>query len=382
MDYSDYKQQTTSRIIEVCDTLSCQPVLFIGAGFSKRLNGLPSWSELLDKVASKCPEIDKDYAYYAQKFDTPQKIGSHFSTKFHTWAWQGGRNSFPEEFYSTNETKREDFFKHAICHLIDELQAENKSTELGCNNEVLALQKVTPHAVVTTNFDTVLEKILPNYDCIIGQSLLGRNFLSVGEIIKLHGCITDHRSLILTEEDYIEFSKKRKYMSAKLLTMFSEHPLLIMGYSVQDENIKSILSDIDEALGTPGSLIENIFFVDYLPEIEAKSSYKFEHLIQVTENRSVRVNCIQASDFSWIFEAFASQNNPITIPVKFLRQLMARSYELVRIRNPKKLEVNYDLLERKLENSEEFAQLFGISTLSNASYDSGTYLYTSNRCWN
>lgn len=53
---------------------------------------------------------------------------------------------------------------------------------------------------------------------------------------------------MLTSADYTEFAQKRKYLSAKLLTLFVEYPVIFLGYSIQDENIRSILGDICECL--------------------------------------------------------------------------------------------------------------------------------------
>ena len=63
----------------------------------------------------------------------------------------------------------------------------------------------------------------------------------------MHGCVTDPVSLVFTQGNYDQFIRKKKYLSAKLLTYFSEHPLIFVGYGAGDPNIKAILSDIDEA---------------------------------------------------------------------------------------------------------------------------------------
>jgi len=62
----------------------------------------------------------------------------------------------------------------------------------------------------------------------------------IGEIFKIHGCITDPAGIVLTDDDYEDWNNKKKYLSAKLLTYFLEHPVLIIGYSAQDPNVLSI----------------------------------------------------------------------------------------------------------------------------------------------
>ncbi len=45
-------------------------------------------------------------------------------------------------------------------------------------------------------------------------------------------------SLVLTQGDYEAFETDKKYLSAKLLTYFAEHPLLFIGYGANDPNIR------------------------------------------------------------------------------------------------------------------------------------------------
>jgi hypothetical protein len=116
--------------------------------------------------------------------------------------------------------------------------------------EIAALQGIMPHAVITTNYDRFLELAFKDYQPVIGQSIIRDTPVLFGEIFKIHGCASDSNSLGFTQQDYDEFMRKKKYLSAKLLTYFSEHPLLFIGYSASDPNIRAILSDIDEAIWT------------------------------------------------------------------------------------------------------------------------------------
>lgn len=81
--------------------------------------------------------------------------------------------------------------------------------------------------------------------------------------MKIHGSSKEPESIIITNEDYVEFYKRKKYISAKLLTYFVEHPLFFIGYSINDENIKAILSDIDEIIAPNNALIPNIYLVSF-----------------------------------------------------------------------------------------------------------------------
>ena len=115
---------------------------------------------------------------------------------------------------------------------------------------------------------------------------------------------------------YEQFSRKKKYLSAKLLTYFSEHPLLFIGYSASDANIRAILSDIDECLpqrGTVGSVIPNIYLLEWRQDMPGSYSPVREKIIDIGEGRSVRIKAIEATDFSWVFNAFAA--NQLSCPL-------------------------------------------------------------------
>jgi hypothetical protein len=95
--------------------------------------------------------------------------------------------------------------------------------------EIELLRRIRPHSVITTNFDRFLEIAFPDLTPIVGQSILHGTQVLFGEIFKIHGCISDPNSLVFTKRDYDEFARKKQYLSAELLTYFSEHPLLFIG---------------------------------------------------------------------------------------------------------------------------------------------------------
>lgn len=111
--------------------------------------------------------------------------------------------------------------------------------------------------VITTNYDSICEALFPGFTVYVGESdLLFSDQTYSQEIYKIHGSITRPGNIVLTSADYDEFAQKRKYLSAKLLTLFVEYPVLFLGYSIQDQNIRSILGDICECL--PDDKLERI----------------------------------------------------------------------------------------------------------------------------
>jgi hypothetical protein len=100
MNYKQYQEEVSEDIAAVLSAASCQPILFVGSGFTKRYAKGPNWEELLRALATQCPRIDKDFAYYKQTYHGDLKrIGSIFSDLYRESAWAGGRIQFPDDYF-------------------------------------------------------------------------------------------------------------------------------------------------------------------------------------------------------------------------------------------------------------------------------------------
>ena len=88
-NYQKYQERVCNTIKECLDSMECQPILFVGSGFSRRyFNGL-NWEELLRKLAEENP-LSKQFAYYKQTYKDNIEIGSQLAEEYKEWAW-GGR---------------------------------------------------------------------------------------------------------------------------------------------------------------------------------------------------------------------------------------------------------------------------------------------------
>lgn len=198
-----YREERTKDIRDCMNEMACQPILFVGSGLSKRYFDSPNWNELLEKLAKDCPLIDKDYAYYKQTIDDLPEIGALFAKHYLDWAWGSGKPQFPDHLFKPT-TAKDFYLKHKISEYfgnitpksLDEIKnAEHKA-------ELESLARIRPHAIITTNYDPFLEIVFPEYARVIGQQIIRNSLISFGEIFKIHGCITDPSSLVVTKEDY------------------------------------------------------------------------------------------------------------------------------------------------------------------------------------
>jgi hypothetical protein len=375
--YAQYQDEVKAEVAKSLKDLQCQPIIFVGSGFSRRYATAPSWEELLGKLAAICPTIEHELAYYKQKYDNDlPTVGSVFSEHYFEWAWsKEGKNHFPPELYTGN-VPRDAYIKHMVVKVLEQFDTAAGSQEL--QEELLALKRVAPHAVITTNYDNLLEPIFPKYEVVVGQKVFRQSTLVVGEVFKIHGSLSEPESMVLTKEDYDDFNRNKKYLSAKLLTYFAEHPLLFIGYKAGDPNIKSVLYDMSRMFSPTAALIPNIYILQW-DETAGEDAYPArEHVLDVGEGITVRIKSISASSFKWVYDAFSVGGTMEKVNLKALRALAHRMMNLIRTDIPtKNVHVNYDALERAIANEESFANLFGVTNLNDPAAVNANHPYTS-----
>lgn len=376
--YISYIAEKTKIIQDCIAELGCQPIVFAGAGLTLRYGNGMSWQGLLSTVCSDNPLIEYDFAYYKQSCSDLLEVGEQFIPYFHKWAWSTGKENFPEALFTPN-TEKDEFLKNYVAQIISKTTTKELSsietTELQA--EISSLQKIHPHSIITTNYDQFCELIFPNYTPVIGQKIIKASSVMIGEIFKIHGCISDHKEIVLTSSDYAKWTDRKKYLSAKLLTFFLEHPLLIVGYSAQDPNVLAILRDIDEILASEDAVVSNIFYVIYDDKLNEDSDPPKEIILNLGGGHSMRVHALYAKDFSWIYQAFSASNGMENINPKVLRALMARTYDLVRFDIPKmKAQCDYEMLEKVVSDNETLPKLLGITGITDLSMFNAAYPYT------
>lgn len=361
--YDDYKKDVISRIESVIDDMKAQPVLFIGTGLSIRYFGAPNWENLLRKMAEK-DAIPRDYEYYDQTIGDEMEIAGEFADLFNDWAWtsgeNGGRGKFPDELF-TSDAPPDIYLKYSVSELLKGLTPEStKSLDDKHEKEVELLNEIQPHAVITTNYDRFLESfVFSEYETIVGQTLVQEPFANIGEIYKVHGCVSNPAEIVLTASDYERFDATKPYLSAKLLTLFTEHPVLIVGYRPNDPNVKRILSDVNSVLsGTDRQA--NIFLVDWEEDLPEEGQFNQERLIDVGEGDQMVVNYIQATEFDWIFEAFSGGGEIKSVNSKLLRKLMDNTYDIIVEEAPRR-EISVGTLESVADNKQELLDILGIA---------------------
>jgi hypothetical protein len=364
MTEATYVERADVSIREALLRFECQPILFVGSGLGQRYFGAPTWHALLKAMFEKLPGGADSYEYNRQKnSDDPIAIGTALSELVFEWAWNEGKEHFPPEMF-VGGARKDAFLKHLVCEHLESLVKHKQELKSPLSEEIEALTAIKPHAIITTNYDSFLESVFEGYEPIIGQTIIRYNTNSFGEIFHIHGEVSDPSSLILTSKDYENWNDKKKYISAKLLTYFAEHPVFILGYGLGDPNVKSILRDIGELVADESGLIENVYQIVW--HQEPVGPMPPEQAVFAVDGQEYRTQAIHTSDLLWVFKALRSQSALTSINPKLVRALAARTMRLIRHDIPSgSVAVDYDVLERVAEDGNELPKLLGITPVEN-----------------
>ncbi|ABK07208.1 phage protein [Burkholderia cenocepacia HI2424] len=307
---------------------SSGPFLFAGSGLSRRYLGLDDWAGLLRRF---CSHI-KTYEYYLSSAngDLPS-VAAAMAEDFHEVWWNHDDYAVSREKHSKKITERTGPLRVEICDYLKSVGLADLSQN-PYGDELAALSRLNVDGIITTNWDTFLQSLFPDYRVYVGQGeLLFSNPQSIGEIYKIHGCVNTPRSLVLTQQDYQGFNERNAYLAAKLITIFVEHPVIFMGYSLNDGNILSLLRAICACIGQDKlqQLNNNLIFVQRAGDGDEES---VSQTIIALETVQIPITLVKAISFTGIYEAIESTKRKI--PARVLRYCKEQLYELVKTTEP------------------------------------------------
>ncbi len=343
---------------------STAPFLFVGSGFSRRYIDLETWGELLSKIIKEI-NGDKPYQYYQSKTKSDNaKIASLLAKELHERWWTDSKFEESRESYKEQASLSEQSpLKYEISKYI---QAKTVTQQSEVLDEIEALKEINVDGIITTNWDTFLESIFPDFTKYVGQSeLLFADSLNIGEIYKIHGCVSAPNSLVLTSEDYKEFETKNPYLAAKLLTIFVEHPIIFLGYSLHDSNVIEILTSIVNCLDDENidKLKDRLVFVKRIKD-NSEPRISDSSIILTSKNIPIPIKEIKLKSFNPLFEVLSSLKK--RLPVKVLRRMKGMVYEFVKTNEPtEKIMVSEKLSETV--DAENLEYYFGVGIKSELS---------------
>ena len=129
-----------------------------------------------------------------------------------------------------------------------------------------------------------------------------------GSVYKIHGCVSDIQNIIITEEDYERFDKRYELIRAQLLSLFIHNPIIFIGYSISDVNVKNILKTIFMCI-EPSSkdaerIRKNFLLVEH--QKDSISEEIREHDIDIEGFGTIRINKRKTDNYEIIYKSLSN----------------------------------------------------------------------------
>lgn len=199
--------EITRDIINIQNAIQHQRfILFIGTGVSCN-SGVPDWRTLTSALDAADISPDKS---------DPLKIAQYY------------RDYYGEKEYS-------------------EIVRRTLNIDNVCPNPIHeALFNLTPHHIITTNYDTLLEQYIETTDKQFAVVRRDKDLPYVGQLhtlVKMHGDFM-HGNFVLSENDYYNYSRNFPLTRAYVQSLFASNLVLFVGFSFADINLKYIINEI------------------------------------------------------------------------------------------------------------------------------------------
>ncbi|MFI3227295.1 MAG: SIR2 family protein [Clostridia bacterium] len=201
-------------------------VVFVGAGVSCNVKGMPNWSNLIQKMAdsikySKCKGCKHEHKNCTNTCKFKNEYSNDEFLKI------------PQYVYNTDKKKYRQVLAENIKHTPVDAPISS------------AIFDLNPKHIITTNYDTLLESsqhdFASQYQVIIkDKDLLNSNKSKY--IVKMHGDISDLDTIVLKESDYLNFSQNHVLIELFVKSLLVDHTVLFLGYSLNDYNVKLIIN--------------------------------------------------------------------------------------------------------------------------------------------
>ena len=295
------------------------PVIFAGAGISLRyLKNSYNWESLLKKICFDIKGNDEYFLnlknkYYdsTTRFCDYAKLAEELEDEFDKILIEDRNGKFKEindEFFKVMEkNSNTSRLKIYISKLLKDLTIKEEMKP-----ELEKMKKIRKNisCIITTNYDCLLENIF-EFGPLIGNDIMMSN--PYGAIYKIHGSVTLPEQIIITESDYNRFENKYELIRAQLLSLFIHNPIIFMGYSVSDSNIKKILKTIFDYVDINTELAEkirnNFLLVEHDKNSESCDVMEYDIVI---DNIRICINKIKTNNFGLIYDAIEKLKLPIS----------------------------------------------------------------------
>lgn len=294
------------------------PVLFIGTGFSLRyLENSYNWDSLLKQISIDLFGTNEEYlniksrCEYNDKYNY-EEIATILEKQFNKKLIDDRNGKFKyinDLFFEKMEQNINcSRFKIYLSKLLGELEYKDNISD-----ELVQLKKVKKNigSIITTNYDELIEDIF-NFIPLLGNDILLSN--PYGAVYKIHGCVSDPRKIIITSKDYLKFCNQYELIRAQLLSLFIHNPIIFLGYSISDQNIKSILKTIftyvEPNTQQAEKIRKNFLLVEY--DKGSDNVEIAEHDIDMEGFSNLRINKLKTDNYLELYKSLSKLHLPVS----------------------------------------------------------------------
>lgn len=135
-----------------------------------------------------------------------------------------------------SEDEAEQILKRRIAYLTNRFPSQSQKEKWSP-----LLKSLSPKWVVTTNYDLIIESIIPEDVISLDPSSVLYSKNNKTPVYHLHGITSNPNTIVITAEDYIKLNRPNDYRMNKLSFLFKESTTLMIGYSINDNNVKSAI---------------------------------------------------------------------------------------------------------------------------------------------
>jgi hypothetical protein len=223
-----------------------QAILFAGAGVSAVL-GAPTWGELIN-------HIGEELGFESDVF---RSLSTNYLTLAEFYKIKRGSIGPLRSWMDKSWNFSEEQIKSSRVHEL--------IVELGFQT------------IYTTNYDSNIERAFHVHGEKARKIVNVKDFLSAEQderqVIKLHGDFEDDDSIVLTETDYFDRLSFESPLDIRLRSDVLARPILFIGYSLSDINVRMLLHKLWETWNSSPHRIHKPDSYVFLPtpnEIEEK----------------------------------------------------------------------------------------------------------------
>jgi hypothetical protein len=246
-------------------------------------------AELVDECIS---ELDKESKADGPDPSVPDKQRAEIE-----WKQREESRERKREYLTKNREvlQRTSWYYQQIAHSRKVL-IEKITSAVGKNKQpsplVRALAEIDFPVIITTNYDKLFEKAIQSFpkDLAIRiydpkgltptRDFRGQPNPTTPWFFKMHGCISEPDSIVVTDEDYIHFvmrtgdSEDFHPVPQKLRTQFKEWPTLFVGYSLLDYNLRLLFRTLRRRIDL--AELAEAFSLDPRPDLLVLHTYRNE----------------------------------------------------------------------------------------------------------